>query len=73
LERNTAEEKRFDIEEEFAGLDFHSLLLEERFIRTMETLYKQPDKSIREESAGQAEDKAIYRMPGMKALTGRKS
>jgi hypothetical protein len=28
----------FDIEKEFAGLDFHSVRLEERFISTMETL-----------------------------------
>ncbi|MDR0382623.1 MAG: hypothetical protein LBH50_01390 [Spirochaetaceae bacterium] len=59
-----AKGKRFDMEEEFAGLDFHSLLLEERFIRTTGTLYKQPDKSIREESADRAEAKEIYRMPG---------
>jgi hypothetical protein len=32
--------------EEFAGLDFHSTRLENRFIRTMETPGKQPDTSI---------------------------
>jgi methylmalonyl-CoA mutase cobalamin-binding subunit len=46
------------------GLDFHSVRLEERFIRTTETLYKQPDKSIREASEDRAEAKAICRMLG---------
>ena len=32
--------------EEFTGLDFNSIRLEKRFIRTMETLSEQPDKSI---------------------------
>jgi hypothetical protein len=41
-----AREKSFDMAEDFAGLDFHSVRLEERFVRTMETFYKQPDKSI---------------------------
>jgi hypothetical protein len=54
--------KRFDMEEEFAGLDFHSIRLEDRFIRTMETLSKQPDVSIWEASENRAEAKAIYRM-----------
>jgi hypothetical protein len=39
----------FDREKEFAGLDFHSVRPEERFIRTMETLIQQPDKSIRKQ------------------------
>ncbi|MDR2783207.1 MAG: hypothetical protein LBB48_05115 [Treponema sp.] len=30
--------KSFDMKKEFAGLDFHSLRLKERFIRSMETL-----------------------------------
>jgi hypothetical protein len=34
------------MEEEFAGLDCNSSRLEKRFIRTMETLSKQQDKSI---------------------------
>jgi hypothetical protein len=54
----------FNMEEEFAGLDFHSLRLEERFVRTMETLIQQPDTSIREASKDRAEAKAIYRMLG---------
>jgi hypothetical protein len=45
----------FDMKEEFARLDFHSLQLEERFIRTMETLIQQPDKSIREAGEDRAE------------------
>jgi hypothetical protein len=40
---------------EFVGLDFHSIRLEERFIRTMETLIKQPDKPIGEASENRAE------------------
>jgi hypothetical protein len=35
----------FDREEAFAGLDVHSLRLEERFVRTMKTLIRQPDTS----------------------------
>ena len=38
--------KTFSMEEEFAGLDFNSSRLEERFVRTMETLSKEPDKFI---------------------------
>jgi hypothetical protein len=52
------------IEEEFKGVDFHSIRLEDRFIRTVETLSKQPDKFIRNTSENRAEAKAIYRMPG---------
>jgi hypothetical protein len=42
--------------EEFAELDFHSLQLEDRFIRTMKTLMKQLDKSIGEDLGNQAEE-----------------
>jgi hypothetical protein len=59
-----AQGKSFDMEEAFAGLDFHSIRLEERFIRTMETLIRQPDTSIWEASEDRAEAKAIYRMLG---------
>jgi hypothetical protein len=59
-----AQEKGFAMAQEFAGLDFHSLRLEERFVRTIETRYKQPDKSIWEASEDRAEAKAIYRMLG---------
>ncbi|MDR1220160.1 MAG: hypothetical protein LBK73_11225 [Treponema sp.] len=52
------------MDEEFAGLDFHSVRLESRFIRTMETLMKQPDTSIWYSSENRAEAKAIYRMLG---------
>jgi hypothetical protein len=45
----------FDMEAEFAGLDFHSVRLEERFVRTMETLTRQPDASIWETSEDWAE------------------
>jgi hypothetical protein len=50
-----AQEKTFDIADEFAGLDFNSVRLENRFIRTMTTLEKQPDASIREASENRAE------------------
>ncbi|GHT92296.1 hypothetical protein FACS1894122_05950 [Alphaproteobacteria bacterium] len=48
--------------EEFLGLDFNSLRLEKRFVRTMETLSKSPDKSIFVSSESRSESKAIYRM-----------
>jgi hypothetical protein len=50
-----AAHKEFDMGAEFADLDFYSIRLEERFIRTMETLIKQPDKSIGEASENRAE------------------
>ncbi|MDR0707005.1 MAG: hypothetical protein LBF60_03885 [Treponema sp.] len=61
-----AQGKSFDMEEEFAGLDFHSIYLEQRFIRSVETLIRQPDKSTWEASEKRAEVKAIYRMLGNK-------
>jgi hypothetical protein len=54
----------FNREEEFAEVDFHSIRLEQRFVRTMETLIRQPDASIWEASKDRAEAKAIYRMLG---------
>jgi len=54
--------------EEFAGLDFNSKRLEQRFVRTMETLARQPNKSIWLSSENRAEAKAIYRMLGNEAL-----
>ncbi|MDR2210406.1 MAG: hypothetical protein LBO65_02930 [Spirochaetaceae bacterium] len=63
-----AEGTSFDAGEEFAGLNFHSLRLERRFIKTMGTFYRQPDKSIREASENRAEAKAIYRMPGNEGI-----
>jgi hypothetical protein len=50
--------------EEFSGIDFHSIRLEKRFVRTMETLAKQPAASIRQASEDRAEAKAVYRMLG---------
>jgi hypothetical protein len=47
--------KSFKMAEEFAGLDFHSIRLENRFIRTMETLMKQPGTSIWQSSENRAE------------------
>jgi hypothetical protein len=56
------------MKEEFAGLDFNSSRLEKRFIKTMETLSGQPDKSIWLSSENRAEAKAIYRMLGNDGL-----
>jgi hypothetical protein len=50
-----AQGKSFDREEEFAGVDFHSVRLEQRFIRTVETLIRQPDASIWEAGEDRAE------------------
>jgi hypothetical protein len=50
-----AEKQSFNMEEEFAGLDFNSSRLEKRFVRTMETLSKQPEKSIWFSSENRAE------------------
>ena len=63
-----AENHTFNMEEEFAGLDCNSSRLEKRFVRTMETLSKQPDKSIWSCSENRAEAKAIYRMIGNENL-----
>jgi hypothetical protein len=60
--------KEFSMGEEFAELDFHSIRLEKRFIRTMETLIKQPDKSIWHSSEDRAGAKAIYRTLGNEAF-----
>jgi hypothetical protein len=50
-----AQGKSFDMKTEFADLDFHSILLKERFIGTIETLIQQPDKSIWEAGENRAE------------------
>jgi hypothetical protein len=59
-----AEGTNFDMEEEFAELDFNSERLEKRFRRTMKTLAKQPGQSIWACAANRAESKAIYNMLG---------
>ncbi|MDR2447292.1 MAG: hypothetical protein LBD58_08410 [Treponema sp.] len=59
-----AQGKSFDMEGEFAGVDFHSIRLEQRFVRSMETLMRRPDKSIWEAGENRAEAKSIYRMLG---------
>ena len=61
-------EQTFNMEEEFAGLDCGSSRVEKRFIKTMETLSKQPDKSIWSCSENRAEAKAIYRLLGNENL-----
>jgi hypothetical protein len=62
-------EERYSMKEEFEGLDFKSKRLEERFVNTMETLGKRPDKSIWYCSENRAEAKAIYRMLGNEKVT----
>jgi hypothetical protein len=52
----------FRLEDEFADIDFTSKRLEDRFRRTMSTLFANPDKSIFISSESRAEAKAIYRM-----------
>jgi hypothetical protein len=49
-----AREKSFDMAEESGNLDFHSIRLEDRFVRTMETLIQQPDKSTRKAGENRA-------------------
>ena len=63
-----AGEQTFNMEEEFAGLDCNSNCLEKRFIKTMETLSKQPCKSILSCSENRAEAKTIYRLLGNENL-----
>jgi hypothetical protein len=54
--------KSFDREEECAELDFYSFQVEERLVRTRETLIRQPGASIWEASEEWAEAQGIYRM-----------
>jgi hypothetical protein len=49
------QETGFNMEEEFAGLGFHSIRLEERFVKTMEALIRRPDASIWEADENRAE------------------
>jgi hypothetical protein len=58
----------FNLTEEFAAVDFHETRLEKRFIRTMETLAKDPGKSIWASSANRAEAKAMYNLLGNEKL-----
>ncbi len=54
--------------EEFEHLDLQSKRLEKRFIKTMETLSKQPEKSLWACSGNRAEAKAMYRLLANKKL-----
>jgi len=56
------EAKKFEISAEFIGIDFGSKRLEERFVKTMENISKEPDKSIWLASGNRSEAKATYRM-----------
>jgi hypothetical protein len=68
LEGKMAGGEDFNRREEFAEADFHETRLEKRFIRIMETLIKDPGKSMRASSANRAEAKAIYNLPGNEKL-----
>jgi hypothetical protein len=63
-EGKMAERDTFTIAEEFADVDFNEERLEKRFRQTMETLSKDPQKSIYASSANRAEAKAIYNLLG---------
>jgi hypothetical protein len=58
------ERDTFTMAEEFAEVDFNEERLEKRFRKTMETLSKDPQKSIYGSSANRAEAKAIYNLLG---------
>jgi hypothetical protein len=55
----------FNRAEEFGGVDFNDERLEKWSRRTMETLSKDPQKSIYGSSANRTEAKAIYNLPGL--------
>ena len=54
----------FNMAEEFADVDFNEERLEKRFRKAMETLAKDPQKSIYGSCATRAESKAIYNLLG---------
>jgi hypothetical protein len=56
--------KNFNMTEEFADADFNEARLEERFVRTMETLSRQPGNSIWTSAENRVEAKAIYNLLG---------
>jgi hypothetical protein len=58
--------EHFDMAEEFAGVDFNEERLEKRLIKTMETLARNPQRSIYGSCANRAEAKAIYNLLGNK-------
>jgi hypothetical protein len=58
------ERDTFTMSEEFVEVDFNEERLEKRFRKTMETLAKDPQKSIYGSSADRAEAKAIYNLLG---------
>jgi hypothetical protein len=63
----------FNMEEEFAELDLHSVRLAERFVSTMETLIRHGiNRSGKQAKTGQ-KPKRSTGCRGMKVLTGRRS
>jgi hypothetical protein len=57
-----SDEPEFDMSKEFESLDFHSVKLEKRFVRTMDTLSHEPLQSIWGSCKTRAETKAIYNL-----------
>lgn len=57
-------EKQFDINKEFATIEFNSKRLKDRFIKTMRKLEKDPQHSILSTMGSRSEAKAVYRMLG---------
>ncbi|MDR3356013.1 MAG: transposase [Spirochaetaceae bacterium] len=64
------ERDTFTMAEEFADVDFNEERPEKRFRKTMETLSKDPRKSIYGSSANRAEAKAIYNLLGSSPQSG---
>lgn len=52
----------FNLKNEFENIDFNSKRLEDRFIKAMEQLAREPEKSIWLASGSRSDAKAIYRM-----------
>jgi hypothetical protein len=58
----------YRIEDEFVGIKLNEKRLDARFCRTMETLFRAPQRSIYGASEDKAERKAIYRLLGNEKL-----
>lgn len=58
----------FSLDKEFEDIEFNSSRLKNRFLRAMNILMEQPDKSIWVSSGSRSEAKAIYRMLGNEKL-----
>jgi hypothetical protein len=63
-----SEGESFNMAEEFVDVDFNEARLEKRFVKTKETLSRQPDKSIWASGGNRAEAKAIYHIAGKRKV-----